>query len=69
MQVIEGVMDFRHPKNLKNEAGEPVSIDNSFVLDKNESKRPAVVLEAPDKKLKLKLWTDQPSVHGELLKN
>ena len=59
------VLDFRAQKSLQGMDGAPISLDNNFVLKEGRNVRedPAAVLTAPDRSLRLRLWTDQPGLH------
>jgi aldose 1-epimerase len=65
-EVGKGEKDFREARSLRvKSSGQSCAIDNSFVLDQEENGQPAAILVSPDEKLALKMWTDQPSVHGK----
>ncbi|WP_159588070.1 aldose epimerase family protein [Chelativorans xinjiangense] len=56
-------LDFRKPRRLSDEAGEPIAYDNNLVLDTGRDlSAPAAVATAPDGSLTLTLKTDQPGL-------
>jgi aldose 1-epimerase len=68
--VNDTFYDFTTPKELKDADGSTLKIDNTLVLDnERKAEEPAAILESPDGQLTLKMWTDQPSVHGKCLSN
>lgn len=57
-------MDFRAGKTLRDQNGQPMNLDNNFVLNstRNPKEDPVAVLTAPDNSLQLRLWTNQPGL-------
>ena len=55
--------DFRTPKTLRNGSGQPVGYDGNLVIDAGYDRtQPIAIVEAPDKDLTLKLWSDRPGL-------
>jgi aldose 1-epimerase len=60
-------LDFRKPKSLRDGQGNPLGVDNSLVFESTRNiEEPAAMLASPDGAVTLKLWTDQPGLHGML---
>jgi galactose mutarotase-like enzyme len=58
-------LDFRKPKSLRDGQGNPLGVDNSLVFESTRNiEEPAAMLASPDGAVTLKLWTDQPGLHG-----
>lgn len=56
-------LDFRSPRPLRDDKGEPFAHDTNLVLDTGRDlSKPAVLLAAPDGSLTLRLRTDQPGL-------
>lgn len=56
-------LDFRTPRTLRRPDGDGQQIDINFVLDTGRDPAdPVAIVEAPDRSLALKLWTDQPGL-------
>ncbi|WP_274426934.1 aldose epimerase family protein [Chelativorans sp. YIM 93263] len=56
-------LDFNNPRELKNEAGEPIAYDNNLVLNTDrDPSAPVATVTAPDNSLMLTLKTDQPGL-------
>ena len=64
IRPVDGThLDFRKPRFLRDEAGDPIAYDNNLVLTAGRDlSAPAAIVIAPDNSLALKLRTDQPAL-------
>jgi aldose 1-epimerase len=64
LPVVGTALDFRAGKPLAE--ADTGQLDHNFVLtpadQRNWREKPAATLEAPDRSMRLRLWTDQPAM-------